>query len=353
MQSNNISSNNHACCQTTPKKWVWYRDQLIISLVFLAVFLSLGRFVSLLNPFQLAFWHFVRMIWWAVLAGMILGGLIDYYIPKIYISKYLARRRKQTIFYSVGLGFLMSACSHGILALAMELHKKGAGGPAVVSFLLASPWANLPVTFLLVGFFGIKGVLIIFCALVVAIVTGLIFQKLEARGLIEKNIHEISVDEDFSILEDVKHRWQAYPFSSKALWKDALGIVRGMWELSEMILGWILIGSILASLVSAYVPSHFFHHFLGSSFMGLGVTLAFSALLEVCSEGTAPLAFEIYKQTGALGNSLVFLMAGVATDYTEIGLIWTNLGKKTALWMMGISIPQILFLGWLLNLLRV
>jgi len=44
------------------------------------------------------------------------------------------------------------------------------------------------------------------------------------------------------------------------------------------------------------------------------------------------------------------LMAGVATDYTEIGLIWSNIGKKSALWLPAITVPQILILGYLFNI---
>jgi len=79
-----------------------------------------------------------------VALGLVLGGIVDYYVPREYISKILSRPKKRTVIYATGLGILASACSHGILALSMELHKKGASGPAVVSFLLASPWANLP-----------------------------------------------------------------------------------------------------------------------------------------------------------------------------------------------------------------
>jgi hypothetical protein len=43
-------------------------------------------------------------------------------------------------------------------------------------------------------------------------------------------------------------------------------------------------------------------------------------------------------------------MAGVATDYTEVGLVWMNLGKRTALWMIAICVPQILLLGWVFNM---
>ena len=42
-------------------------------------------------------------------------------------------------------------------------------------------------------------------------------------------------------------------------------------------------------------------------------------------------------------------MAGVATDYTEIGLLWTNIGKRTAIWLPVVTVPQILIFATLLN----
>ena len=33
---------------------------------------------------------------------------------------------------------------------------------------------------------------------------------------------------------------------------------------------------------------------------------------------------------GALGNSFAFLMGGVVTDYTELGALWSNIGRRTA-----------------------
>jgi uncharacterized membrane protein YraQ (UPF0718 family) len=89
--------------------------------------------------------------------------------------------------------------------------------------------------------------------------------------------------------------------------------------------------------------------YMGATTLGLIVTLFFATIIEVCSEGSSPLAFEIFNQTGAFGNSFTFLMAGVATDYTEIGLIWSNIGKKTALFLPIITVPQILVLGFLFN----
>ena len=78
-------------------------------------------------------------------------------------------------------------------------------------------------------------------------------------------------------------------------------------------------------------------------------TLLGATVIEVCSEGSIPIAFEIFNKSGALGNALVFLMAGVATDYTEISLLWSQIGKRTALLLPLISIPPILLLAYLGN----
>ncbi len=107
-----------------------------------------------------------------------------------------------------------------------------------------------------------------------------------------------------------------------------------------MVLWWILIGTFLASLARSYVPHSFFANYMGAGLLGLVVTLGVATVIEICSEGTAPLAFEIFKQTGAFGNAFVFLMAGVVTDYTEIGLIWANIGRRAALWLPLITVPQ-------------
>tara|TARA_Y100000310_G_scaffold318555_1_gene372801 strand:- start:737 stop:1759 length:1023 start_codon:yes stop_codon:yes gene_type:complete len=330
------------CCKTN----VWYKEKfwmVSLSIVFLLI---LSYLIPLFNPVWLAFWDFFKLIWWAILLGLLLGGLIDKFIPREYIGKFLSGNSKKTIINATILGFLMSACSHGILAIAMQLHKKGASIPAVIAFLLASPWANIPVTILLFGFFGAKAFLLIFAAIIIAIITGLIYQVLERKGLIEQSEkHKII---QFSVRDDIKKRWKAYTFNAK---KDISGVLKGMWSLNKMVTWWILLGLFLAAIARAYIPEHIFHDYMGASILGLVITLAVATVIEVCSEGSSPLAFELYRQTGAFGNAFTFLMAGVATDYTEIGLIWSNIGKKAALWLPVITVPQILLVAVLFNTL--
>lgn len=333
-----------AACLVRPKGPFYKNKALIVGTVLTALVL-LSYAVPFLVPFRKSLFLYFKTIWWAILLGMMLGGVIDYYIPREYISHLLAKPKKRTIFYSVILGFFMSACSHGILALSIELHKKGASNPAVVSFLLASPWANMTLTIMLIGFFGLKALFIIISAIVIAIITGLIFQKLEKNNLIEINENIVAVEEDFSIIEDFKKRIRERKFSLA----DVKGIYTGMLSLSNMVLWWVLIGMGLASLAGAYVPAKLFQTYMGPTILGIFVTLAVATVIEVCSEGSAPMAFEIFRQTGALGNSFVFLMAGVVTDYTEIGLLWHNVGKRVAIWLPIVSVPQVIILGILAN----
>ncbi len=340
-----------AACRDKFSGAPFYKNKLFIASSICVLLLLFSFPFSFLIPFRKSFMMYLKTVWWAVALGLLLGGIIERYIPREYISKILSRKKPRTVFNAVFLGFLMSACSHGILALSIQLHKKGASNPAVVSFLLASPWANFAVTMMLLSLFGLKGLFIILAALLVAVNTGLIFIFLEKRGLIEKNRNIVEVAEDFSISRDFWQRARNYKFGLPAFIADAKGIVSGALALSDMVLWWIILGMLIASIAGAYIPTHFFHKFMGPTIAGMFVTLGIATIIEVCSEGSSPLAFEIYRQTGALGNSFVFLMAGVVTDYTEIGLLWTNVGRRVALWLPAITVPQVIALGYLLNII--
>ena len=354
-QEHGIKEEEKYCPSCAAKSGVpWYKERIFIVTLVTIILLVAGFFHPLLEPFFEAFLEYLTLIWWALLLGFLLGGIIDYFIPSDYIKKYLSRHQKRTIIYSIIFGFLMSACSHGILAIAIELYKKGASTSSIVAFLLASPWANLPITVLLFGFFGLKALLLVVSALIIATTTGLIFQTLERRDLVECKSCKLGEDTpiltDFSIIKDIRRRWSEFRFTSKNIRYAFVGTFKGSWVLTKMVLWWLIIGMIIASFARAYVPSHLFMQYMGPSLLGLGVTLFFATIIEVCSEGSSPLAFEIFHQTGAFGNSFTFLMAGVATDYTEIGLIWHNIGRKAALWIPIITVPQILILGFLFNL---
>ncbi len=338
-----------ACHSCHPSGGKWYRDRLFMVILITAVVICGSFFFDAARPLFFAFAGYLSLIWWALLLGFLLGGVIDRYVPSEYVNRYLTAHRKRNVVYAVVFGFFMSACSHGILAIAIELYKKGASTSSVIAFLLASPWANLPITILLFGFFGLNAFLIIISAIVVAVITGLIYQALDRRGIVECKYCNVRVDEKFSVRKDIGKRLENYHLSKNNLISDFKGIMKGSWSLTRMVMWWIVIGMLMASFARAFIPHDLFVSFLGPGVLGLLVTLVLATVIEVCSEGSSPLAFEIFSQTGAFGNSFVFLMAGVSTDYTEIGLIGSNIGKRAAILLPVITVPQILVLGWLFN----
>jgi hypothetical protein len=83
---------------------------------------------------------------------------------------------------------------------------------------------------------------------------------------------------------------------------------------------------------------------------GLGATLVAASIFEVCSEGSVPIAADLMNRAAAPGNAFTFLLAGVATDYTEFMVMKETTGSWKLAWMIPvITVPQVLLIGALLN----
>ena len=237
-------------CASVPSSFSLSRNVKITGVIFLVVLAA--SFHPTLSPLKESLLSYIGAIWWAILLGFFIGGLIDHFVPQEFIFRYMGQKKKRSILFALVAGFLMSACSHGILAIAMQLYKKGANIPAVMTFLLSSPWANLPVTILLFGFFGWQALLFIGAAMVIAVISGLIYMVLERYSLIEPSLE---------VEHDTNYRWEnVVNFDLK---KATRGVGKGAMDLMNMVLWWILIGITLAGVIGAYLPQEIFVQYLG------------------------------------------------------------------------------------------
>ena len=117
-----------------------------------------------------------------------------------------------------------------------------------------------------------------------------------------------------------------------------------------MVLRWILFGVLLASLIRAFLDTESFQAFFGPTLLGLGLTLIAATIIEVCSEGSTPIAADLLTRAKAPGNSFAFLMGGVSTDYTEIMVLKDATASwKIALFLPLITLPQIFLIAWFVN----
>lgn len=285
--------------------------------------------------------------WWGLALGILAFAILDR-LPRELVAALLGRGGSISgLFRAVGAGVLLDLCNHGILMVGMGLYKRGTSLGQTVAFLIASPWNSLSLTLILAALIGWKWVgLFILLSMVVAIITGWIIDRLVSAGTLPSNPNEVDLPEDYRMGPEIRKVLTSLKPGLKNygdLLKDGL---RG----STMILRWIFFGFVLTAAIQAFVPTDTFQAYFGPTVAGLFLTLLATTLLEVCSEGSSPIAADLLTRANAPGNAFVFLMAGAATDYTEImALKETTKSWKATFALPLIATPQVLLIGWLIQ----
>lgn len=297
--------------------------------------------------FSDAIFELMNQMWIGIVMGIVAMGFMSR-VPREFIIAALGTRKgMHGVVRATVAGVLLDLCSHGILMVGAKLYERGATVGQLMAFLLASPWNSLSLTLILISLIGLKWTLL-FIALsaVIGIVTGTIFDLLVERGTLPANPNRQALPEGFRF-------WPAAKAGlAKVKWTPAfLGetLKIGLGD-SKMILRWLFVGVIIAAALRVFVDPENFRQFFGPSLIGLGITLFAATVIEVCSEGSAPIAGDIINRAGAVGNGFTFMMAGVATDYTEIMVLReATKSWKIALFLPLLTVPQVLALGWVLN----
>lgn len=285
--------------------------------------------------------------WWGLLAGIVAVGVIGR-LPQALVTGLLGSGGSFSgILRAVFAGTLLDLCSHGILLVGAQLYKKGASLGQTLAFLVSSPWNSLSLTFILAALIGWKWMFaIIALSMLVGVLTGWIVELLVKRGTLPANPHARALPAGFRFGPAFKEALRDLKPNAANLKAIALGGLKD----SRMILRWIFFGVVLAAAVRAFVPQPLFAQYFGPTLLGLMLTLAATTVLEVCSEGSSPIAADLLTRAGAPGNAFTFLMAGVATDYTEILVLReTTRSWKATLALPLITVPQVLVISWLLN----
>lgn len=341
-------------CQSTchSKK----RDYLFETVSVISVVLYLGHLASWAGWSPPAasghlfhqFFNLINLMSWGIALGIIFVGILGK-IPREYVVSVLGRPgTRGSLLRATAAGLLLDLCNHGILMIGMKLYERGASTGQVMAFLIASPWNSFSLTVILIALIGIWWTLaFVLLSAVIALVSGKIFDHFESRQIIPKNPHLTDIPTDFRFWASLKKDLSGVRINGSLI----LNLLWNGLKDSKMILKWIFLGAILSSMVGAFVEPATLQQYFGPSLMGLGLTLLATTLLEICSEGSTPLAADLMNRAQAPGNSFTFLMAGVSTDYTEIMSIKSTMASwKIALLLPIVTVPQVLVIGYLLNI---
>jgi hypothetical protein len=286
-------------------------------------------------------------MWIGLALGMFFVGVLGR-VPREFVTSALGKGNTLTgIFRATLAGVLLDLCSHGILMVAMRLYQRGASLGQVMAFLIASPWNSLSLTVILIALIGWKWtVLFILFSMAIGIISGLLFDRLVSKGTLPENPNTVEVA-NFRPWDEAKTRWKSTSFNL-TWWRTM--VWEGIKD-SRMIVRWLMLGVLLAAAIRTFVPMELFQTYFGATLAGLGMTLVIATILEICSEGSTPIAADLVTRAGAPGNGFAFLMTGVSTDYTEImSLRDTTKSWKVALFLPLVTLPQVVLIAWIMNL---
>jgi uncharacterized membrane protein YraQ (UPF0718 family) len=344
------NSDEHAHCAPKNKLDILLWGSLFLIIVLYALgmlFPDIAATNKTLNTLSISVIEIMHTIWWGILIGLVMVSLLTV-IPREFVMSVLGKGGTISgLMRATAGGVLLDLCSHGILMVAAKLYERGASAGQMVAFLIASPWNSFSLTLILIALIGLKWTLLfILFSLVIAFITGFIFDALVRKGILPENPNQVEHNGEFRFFPEAKQQFKAATFNAafykKMFWD-------GLTE-SRMVLRWIFFGVILAAAVRALVPMDVFANWFGPTLAGLGLTLVAATIMEVCSEGSVPVAADFLTRANAPGNSFAFLMGGVATDYTEIMIIKeTTKSWKFALFLPLISLPQVIVLAAMIN----
>ncbi len=290
-----------------------------------------------------------------LLLGLVFAGLLKVYFPQKHIDKYLGKPNFKSALNGSILGIPMPLCSCGVIPTGISFYKNGASKGATNSFLISTPQTGVDSIFATYSMLGwpfalLRPIVAFFTGVVGGIITNVFVKekpqpkinpmfaglKMDTGALGKKEdncddgcgCHEPATEEKPSLIKAAN-----YAFI----------------ELLQDIAKWLIIGFLIAALISVLLPDDFFSSFKGFGFIEILVVLAASVPIYICATGSIPIAAVLLLKGVSPGAALVFLMAGPATNVATMTVIGKTMGRKSLIAYLGSIIGGAIIFGLLTN----
>ena len=264
-----------------------------------------------------------------LMLGFFFAGLLHVFFPKQKINKLMGGNNAKAAINASLLGIPLPLCSCGVIPTGISFYKHGASKGSAISFMTSTPQTGIDSILVTYSLLGLPFALI---RPVVALFTGVfsgIFTNFLNRGKIIDNqqVTELKIEKKTKLSDKIKEMF-SYAFG----------------EFLQDISNWLILGLILAAIISVFVPDEFFSSYHGNDFLGKIIILVAAVPLYVCATASVPIAAVLILKGISPGAALVFLMAGPATNAATITLIAKTLGKKSlAAYLSSIIFGALLF----------
>jgi hypothetical protein len=272
-----------------------------------------------------------------LLLGFLLAGLMHEFLPSTLYTNHLGKNNFRSVFLAALFGVPLPLCSCGVIPTAMGLRREGASKGATVSFLIATPQTGVDSIIATYSLMGLPFAIIRpIAAFLTAILGGTLVNGTEAPSTLP--------------LWGSAPKQNNQEEKNKALPQRGSGervrslLAYAFVEMMEDIGKWLVIGLIIAGIITAAVPDSWFTAFQGNTLYSILFVLLFSIPMYLCATGSIPIALALMMKGLTPGAALVLLMAGPASNVASILIINKVLGRKTlAIYLFSIIVGAIAF----------
>jgi uncharacterized membrane protein YraQ (UPF0718 family)/copper chaperone CopZ len=268
-----------------------------------------------------------------LLLGFLVAGVLSVWLSAEWLERHLGGRGAGPVWKAALFGVPLPLCSCGVIPVGASLRRHGASRAATTSFLLSTPQTG--VDSILVTH-AMLGPLFAIYRPVVALLTGLVGGGLVQ--LVEREGRE-GRDDRTALTPGGTAASAGEPAACTdgCCAADAPGRPRilraleyGFATLPRDIGTALLVGVVLAGLITALVPPAQLRPVIGGGILSILILMAAGVPLYVCATASVPIAAGFIHLGASPGAALAFLIAGPATNAATITTVTRVLGTRTA-----------------------
>lgn len=298
-------------------------------------------------------WHIFTDAAPYVIFGFLAAGLIKAVLPEEAVAKHLGGRSTSAVLKASLLGIPLPLCSCGVIPAAISLRKQGAGRGASAAFLVSTPESgvdSIAITWALLD--PVMTIVRPMAAFITGTLTGILINLLpEEKAALtagQNGAERNGAGQNGNGCHDARCQTEVQA-KAPFIKRFAAGIHYAFGELLKDIGGWLLLGVLIAGMVTTLIPDGFFALLFEHQTASLLIMLLVSIPLYMCASASTPIAAALVLKGLSPGAALVFLLAGPATNAATLTVVARFWGRQATVVYLSVIAVCSLVLGWLVN----
>ncbi len=256
-----------------------------------------------------------------LLLGFVVAGLLHAFVPGRWLQRAVGGTGAGPIVRAALVGIPLPLCSCGVIPVAVELRKRGAGRGASTSFLVSTPETG--VDSIATSAAVLHPLMVVFrplAALVTAVATGFAVERWTTGPEVAAPEH----GDDHHCCHSAEDELSTVP----------RGFVGGMRyafvDLFGEVAVYLVPAVLITAVLTAFLEPDFVSGIVSSHWLQMLILLVAGIPVYVCAAAATPVAAALIVAGFSPGAALVFLLAGPATNLVTISAAASMLGKAGA-----------------------